>query len=164
MRVQPLFVEHQQGLRGYVLSIVRDFVLAQDVMQEAFLVVTRKASQFDLNSNFVAWAATISRFCALHALRKANRPALGEETLALLAASEEAEPFPDYRTERLKECLSRLTPKIQYMLRLRYEEALKPAEIARIVGWTANAVCVATSRARAELRRCIQRSQPQENF
>jgi RNA polymerase sigma-70 factor, ECF subfamily len=40
---------------------------------------------------------------------------------------------------------------------LRYQGDHKPAEIARIIGWTAEAVYVALSRARALLRECIER-------
>jgi RNA polymerase sigma-70 factor (ECF subfamily) len=154
-RVQQLFLEHQPALRCYVLSIVRDFVLAQDVVQETFLAVTRKAASFDLSTQFLAWACTIARFEALNALRRANRPALSAETLELLAASEEA-PGPDYRSDWLQRCMGRLTPTLQKMMRLRYEEALKPSEISKLIGWTPNAVCVATSRARTELRRCME--------
>jgi DNA-directed RNA polymerase specialized sigma24 family protein len=52
--------------------------------------------------------------------------------------------------------MGRLTPTLQKMMRLRYEEALKPGEISKLIGWTPNAVCVATSRARTELRRCME--------
>ena len=154
-RVQQLFLEHQPALRCYVLSIVRDFVLAQDVVQETFLAVTRKAASFDLSTQFLAWACTIARFEALNALRRASRPALSAETLELLAASEEA-PGPDYRSDWLQRCMGRLTPTLQKLMRLRYEEALKLGEISKLIGWTPNAVCVATSRARTELRRCME--------
>ena len=160
-RVQQLFLEHQPALRCYVLSIVRDFALAQDVVQETFLAVSRKAADFDLSTHFLAWSCTIARFEALQALRRANRPALSEETLELLAASENA-PAPDYRSEWLQRCMGRLTPTLQKMMRLRYEDALKPGEIAKLIGWTPNAVCVATSRARTEIRRCIETQQHQE--
>ncbi len=154
-QVQRLFLDHQPALRSYALSIVRDFALAQDVVQETFLAVTRKAGQFDLATHFLAWACAIARFEGLAALRRANRPALSEETLALLSASEAA-ATPDYRADWLSRCLARLTPTVQKMLRLRYEDALKPGEIAKLIGWTPNAVCVATSRARTELRQCIE--------
>ncbi len=160
-QVQRLFLDHQSALRAYVLSIVRDFALAQDVVQETFLTVTRKAGEFDLATNFLAWACAIARFEALSALRRANRPALREETLELLSASEAA-VAPDYRADWLSRCLARLTPTIQRMMRLRYEDALKPGEIAKLLGWTPNAVCVATSRARTELRRCIETFQQHE--
>jgi RNA polymerase sigma-70 factor (ECF subfamily) len=154
-QVQRLFLEHQPALRSYILSIVRDFSLAQDVAQETFLTVSRKAADFDLATHFLSWSCTIARFESLRALRRSNRPALSEETLELLAASDSA-TAPDYRSDWLRGCMERLTPNLQKMMRLRYEDALKPAEIARLMGWTPNAVCVATSRARSELRRCIE--------
>ncbi len=160
-QVQRLFLEHQPPLRSYVLSIVRDFCLVPDVIQETFLTVTRKAEEFDLTTHFLAWACAIARFESLAALRRASRPALGEETLELLAATEAANP-PDYRADWLNRCLARLTPTIQRMIRLRYEDALKPGEIANLIGWTPNAVCVATSRARKELRQCIAAFQANE--
>jgi RNA polymerase sigma-70 factor (ECF subfamily) len=160
-QVQKLFLEHQPALRSYVLSIVRDFSLVQDVVQETFLTVTRKAGAFDLATHFLAWACAIARLESLAALRRANRPALCEETLELLAASEPA-GTPDYRADWLNRCLARLTPTIQRMIRLRYEDALKPREIAHLIGWTPNAVCVATSRARKELRQCIATFQRDE--
>ncbi len=162
-RVQQLFLENQPALRSYVLSIVRDFTLTQDVVQETFLTVTRKAESFDLETHFLAWACAIARFEALTALRRANRPALSAETLELISVSEAA-ASPDYRTEWLSRCMQRLTPTLQRMLRLRYEDALKPAEIAKLIGWTPNAICVATSRARTELRRCMENSQHEETL
>jgi RNA polymerase sigma-70 factor (ECF subfamily) len=162
-QVQRLFLEHQPALRSYVLSIVRDFALVPDVVQETFLAVTRKAGEFDLTTHFLAWACAIARFESLAAMRRANRPALGEETLELLAASE-ASGRPDYRADWLNRCLARLTPTIQRMIRLRYEDALKPGEIATLIGWTPNAVCVATSRARKELRHCIASFQASETL
>ncbi len=160
-QVQQLFLENQPALRSYVLSIVRDFQMAQDVVQETFLTVTRKAADFDLATHFLAWACTIARFEALNALRRAQRPALSAETLELLSASESA-VSPDYRSEWLRRCMGRLTPTLQKMLRLRYEDALKPGEISKLIGWTPNAICVATSRARTELRRCVETLQNQE--
>lgn len=124
-QVQRLFTDHQPALRSCVLSIVRDFALAQDVVQETFLAVTRKAGQFDLATNFLAWACAIARSEALAALRRANRPAIGEETLELLLASEAA-AAPDYRADWLSRCLARLTPTVQKMLRLLSVPKVKP--------------------------------------
>lgn len=161
-RVQQLFLAHQEGLRAYALSIVRDFTTAQDVVQDAFLVVTSKANEFDLESNFIAWASTIVRYRALDAMRRANRPVLSEETLSVLAASDAGQL--DFRTEWLIQCLGKLTPNVQRLLQLRYEDALKPSEIAKLVGWSKNAVSVATSRARSELRKCIEQFQLREEL
>ena len=153
--VQRLFLENQAGLYGYVLSIVRDFSLAQDVVQDTFLIVTRKAAQFDPNTNFVAWVYTIARYEALAAMRRLARPALAEETLQLLFAQQEP-GTPEHIIAIVRSCMQKLTPNVQRMLSLRYEDALKPAEIARLLGWTSNAVSVAICRARLEVRKCVR--------
>ncbi len=160
--VQRLFLENQAGLYGYVLSIVRDFSLAQDVVQDTFLIVTRKASQFDPKTNFVAWAYTIARYEALAAMRRLARPALAEETLQVLFAQQEP-GVSEHAIEVLRACMERLTPNVRRMINLRYEQALKPAEIARLLGWSSNAVSVAICRARLELRKCIQWSRRTED-
>jgi RNA polymerase sigma-70 factor (ECF subfamily) len=106
----------------------------------------------------MAWACTIARFESLTCLRKTSKLGLESATLELIAATEEPET-PEIRTDWLAACLKKLTPTVQRLLHLRYQDALKPAEIARLVNWTPNSVCVATSRARTELRKCIERFQ-----
>ncbi len=160
--VQRLFLENQAGLYGYVLSIVRNFSLAQDIVQDTFLIVTRKAAQFDPETNFVAWVYTIARYEALAVMRRLARPALAEETLQLLFAQQEP-GTPEHIIAIVRSCMQKLTPNVQRMLSLRYEDALKPAEIARLLGWTSNAVSVAICRARVELRKCVKWSQQTED-
>src|SRR5438876_6014319 len=68
--VQSLFVQHLPALRGFVLSLVSDFSLVDDIVQETFLVVTAKAGDFQRGTNFRAWAWTIARYKALQAFEK----------------------------------------------------------------------------------------------
>src|SRR5215469_17156992 len=56
MRIQQLFVKHQLGLRAFILSLEPNFTDAEDLLQEVFLVVTRKAAEFEEGTNFFAWA------------------------------------------------------------------------------------------------------------
>jgi len=44
MRVQQLFVKHQLALRAFILSLEPNFTDAEDLLQEVFLVITRKAN------------------------------------------------------------------------------------------------------------------------
>jgi RNA polymerase sigma-70 factor (ECF subfamily) len=55
MRVQQLFVKHQSRIKAFILSLQPDFSEADDILQEVFLVVTRKAIEFKEGSNFMAW-------------------------------------------------------------------------------------------------------------
>ena len=61
LRVQQLFVRHQGALKAFVLALWPDFAEADDVMQEVFLVITRKAAEFQPETNFLSWARRCSR-------------------------------------------------------------------------------------------------------
>jgi RNA polymerase sigma-70 factor (ECF subfamily) len=158
-QVQMLFVQHSPALRGFILSLMPDFGRVDDVLQETFLTVSRKAEDFVPGSNFMGWACAIARFKVLEAVRaNPHAPqALSEEVLESLCA---CEPEPEEQQERLKflaDCLNQLAPQARRAVELRYQQAHKPSEIAQIMGWSADAVYVALSRARVVLRECVSR-------
>ena len=51
----------------------RTMVVENGVLQEVFLVITRKANDFEEGTNFFAWACTIARFKLLELLRRRAR-------------------------------------------------------------------------------------------
>lgn len=157
--VQGLFVRHTPALRGFILALVRDFTVVDDVLQETFVHVTAKAAEFELGTNFQAWANAIARFKILEARRTARRQAhaLSAEVIESLCACAPDEPAADPRLDLLRQCLEDLAPKAKQAIELRYAQAHKPAEIARRLGWTAESVYVALSRARGVLRDCLSR-------
>lgn len=158
--VQGLFVQHLPALRGFVLSLVSDYSLVDDVVQETFLVVSAKAGEFRRGSNFRAWAWTIARFKVLQTLQKVPKAEqrLSDEVIESLCATEAAEEWPaEEQLRQLAECVRELAPKARQAVELRYQQAHKPPEIARLMGWSVDAVHVALSRARVTLRVCVQR-------
>ncbi len=163
MRVQQLFVKHQLALRAFILSLEPNFTDAEDLLQEVFLVVTRKANEFEEGTNFFAWGCTIARFKLMELLRRrAKSQALSEEVIEALCAVEPEHQFDDSRLVLLQGCLEQLSPKARQMMYLRYYGEHSPAQIARLVSWTPNAVRVALSRARTVLQECLERKMRQE--
>src|SRR3954467_6343161 len=63
--VQRLFLRHAGVLRGFILGLLPDHNRSEDVFQEVFLTVTRKAHEFRPGSNFLAWARSIARLKVL---------------------------------------------------------------------------------------------------
>jgi RNA polymerase sigma-70 factor (ECF subfamily) len=156
--VQSLFVQHLPALRGFVLSLISDFSLVDDVVQETFLVITAKAGNFQRGTNFRAWAWTIARYKVLQTLEK-NAPAperFAPEILEALSAHETAVTwFSDEQLGHLAKCMETLAPKAREAVELRYQQAHRPPEIASRLGWTVESVHVALSRARVFLRDCV---------
>lgn len=157
VRVQGLFVRHQGVVKAFILSLQPGFADAEDVLQETFLVVTRRAGDFEEGTNFVAWACAIARLKLLEARRRASRPVLSEAAMVALCEDVPEEAFSDERLGALRECVGRLAPKARELVWLRYHGELGSAEIAAKTGWKDGAVRVALTKARGFLRQCVRR-------
>ncbi len=48
-------------MRAYALALAGQFAAADDVIQETFLTVTKKAADFQPETNFLAWSCAIVR-------------------------------------------------------------------------------------------------------
>ena len=159
--VQGLFLQYQPAVRGYILSMISDFSLADDIIQETFLVVTKKAASFELGTSFPAWVKTIARFKALEAIRagRSRCETLSEEVIQALGA-ERGEFFTDTdeRLSHLSACMEKLAPQARRSIDFRYRNDHLPPEIAGLMGCTVASIHVTLSRARAFLRDCVSRS------
>src|SRR5436305_4444813 len=72
-RLLRLLLTHRGMLQGYIMAIVRDFHLAEDVFQEASLIILKKGQALKEEGEFNLWARKVARLEALSALRKRNR-------------------------------------------------------------------------------------------
>ena len=61
---------------GYVRSMVIDFHLAEDVLQETAATVAEKFADYDQSRPFLPWALGIAKNKILHALRTSSRDRL----------------------------------------------------------------------------------------
>ena len=91
--VQLLFVRHENSIRTFVRALQPSLSDADDVMQETFLTVSRKASTFEPGTNFVAWACGIARLKVLENFRQKKRANVLSEA-AIIALAEDA-PSPE---------------------------------------------------------------------
>lgn len=159
LHVQQLFVRHQQAVLSYVLSIEPNLADAQDIVQEVFLTVSKKAATWTAGTNFLPWACTVARYETLTFQRnRARRVArLDEDVIGLLheGGVMDEQEF-QRKTTALQSCLGHLAPRARELMQLRYHAAQMPEQIAPKVGWTVNAVRVALTRARDLLRGCME--------
>lgn len=161
LQVQTLFVQHQQAVMAYVLSIEPQIHDAEEIVQETFVTASRKASTWTVGTNFLAWACAIARFKTLSFQRdRVHRDRrLAKDVVELLAEHSE-EDFSVFqgRVSALRGCLKKLAPKAHELINLRYHAGLMPEQIAGEIDWTVNSVRVALTRARKTLKECLGRS------
>ena len=159
--IQQLFVRYQAVILAYVLSIEPNLADAQDIVQETFLTVSRKADTFTAGTNFPAWACTVARYQALSHHRRRARQAclLDDDVMDMLTADSSVDaPVWEEEITVLKGCLLKLAPRARELIWARYHRQAMPEDIAEEIGWTPNSVRVALSRARTALRNCLESS------
>jgi RNA polymerase sigma-70 factor (ECF subfamily) len=159
-RFTRCWTQAQPVVASYIGALVPDFRDAEDLLQEVAVICLRKFPDYDPRRPFAAWALGIARLEALRLRRAhARRPVIlrGELLDQIAAACEELAPEMERRSAALRECLKLLRGRAGELVRLRYEEELKPAVLAVRVNMAVVAVRVMLSRTRAALRHCIER-------
>src|ERR1700746_2541459 len=79
LAMQVLFARHHVRVYRFVLRLVRNQTLAEDLISEVFLDVWRQAGKFEARSTVSTWLLAIARFKALSSLRKRSEEELDEE-------------------------------------------------------------------------------------
>src|SRR5271167_3154153 len=85
---ESLFRQHQKAVYAWIVRIVRDSGIAEDLTVETFWRIYRSRARFDPAGNFGAWAYRIANNAALDHLRKSRRETKLPPDLA-------ADPEPD---------------------------------------------------------------------
>ena len=76
-----LFGRHKVKVFRFLLRLVRDEALAEDLMSEVFVEVWRHAGRFEARSQVATWLLGIARHKALSALRRRTTDAINERAL-----------------------------------------------------------------------------------
>jgi RNA polymerase sigma-70 factor (ECF subfamily) len=158
--IQKLFVANISAIRGFILTLMPDRDEADDILHEVYLVVMQKADDFELGTKFLSWAFTISRFTIMDQVKRRSSRRLvplGQDVIDLLA---QAAPDQTYSTDYIKalqQCVDSLSPAAKRVIKLRYNEGIKPARIAENLELSPATVYVSLSKARSLLKKCVNK-------
>jgi RNA polymerase sigma-70 factor (ECF subfamily) len=147
--VEALCRTHARELGRYLVAMVRDRSLAEDLLQDTFHDALRAHEQLPSIANERAWLYGIARHRALAALRRGRRL---RRAVARLGTSREAAQSGDDELVALLDLLEReLPPDLRALVLLRYVHGLRAAELAEMTGLSPEAVRQRLARARTRL-------------
>ena len=161
-----LLGQNQRRLFLYLMSLAPDYNDAEEIMQETNLVLWREFDQFQLGTNFAAWACKVAFHQVLAWRKRKQRDRLEFSPAFLETVAEEASSRLDElesRTQALARCMEQLPAAQRQLLHLRYTEASSIEAMAGQLNRTVDAVYRALSRIRQALHECVTRALLQEN-
>ena len=137
LAMRTLFGRHRVLLYRWLLRLVRNEALAEDLLSDVFLDVWRQAAAFEARSSVSTWLLAIARYKALSARRRRTDAELDEKvasTVADTADDPEVALQKKTRAELLRHSLARLSPEHGEVIDLVYYHDKSVKEVAEIVG------------------------------
>lgn len=141
------------------LSVVKNELDAEDVVQEAFIRAYNSLSSFNKKSKFSSWLYRIVVNCAYQQLDKSKRlksESSHEDEIPIVTIN----PLIDYYEEEekkycIEQALNLLNPDESLVLNLYYLLDNKIKEISEITGWSVSKTKVTLHRARKTMKEAM---------
>ena len=129
-----LYERHSRALFNFILRLLRDESLAEDVFQETCMRVLKNAGRFDPRARFRTWLYTVAHNLSMDELRRRRRR-------MSIPAGELPRPTPEpdpherlVEDESARRLLGGLKPELRAVVVLRVLHGYSQEETARIVG------------------------------
>jgi RNA polymerase sigma-70 factor, ECF subfamily len=157
-----LYSSHQRRLYLYAVALLPTSADAEEVFQEANLVLWRKFHQYQLGTNFFAWACKIIRYEVLKFRRKTLQavPILDPDVLDRLAemAVAQIEHLDESHLRAFNDCIAKLNASDRELIDHRYTVGMTVHAIAAAAHRSPNGVSQSLARIRRLLLDCISKT------
>jgi RNA polymerase sigma-70 factor, ECF subfamily len=159
LAMQTLFARHRTPVYRWLLRLVGNETLAEDLVSDVFLDVWRQASRFEGRSSVSTWLMAIARFKAISARRRRTDAELDEgveATVADTADDPAAALEKKNRDEVLRTALTRLSSEHKEIIDLVYYHEKSVDECAQIIGVPSGTVKTRMFYARRKLAELVR--------
>lgn len=157
--------QHEKMLFAYLLGIVGDAELAEELAQEAFVQAYYRLNTLRDRGAFAPWLRTIARNLAFEELARRGREAptepeviQGMEDVFLRFDSDELGDSWAERVKAVRDCFAKLPETLRRVCQLHYMEDLPTKIVAERLGASLASVLKRLERARDAIRRCVERA------
>lgn len=158
-----LLAEHERKLQHYVRILLNNQSAADDVLQESKIAMWQHFDNFEIGSNFNAWAHrfVFNRVLAYRKVKKRenDRFILSDDFYEMI--SDQVENKAEETEEKiacLHQCMKKLPQEQRTMLRMRYFEESSIEKIAEKINKSVDATYRSLSRIRVTLRECVHKT------
>jgi RNA polymerase sigma-70 factor (ECF subfamily) len=162
-----LMQRHEVRLLRYLLRLLGDEPMAEDVFQQTWIQVAERIARYDARRPFAPWLFTVARNLALDLLRR-RRPESLEDEAEPAAQGTADDPFArlvaSERNSGLLDALAGLSHPDREVLALRFEAELELPALASSLGVPVPTAKARLYRALARLRGRLVAQAPAEEW
>ncbi|HKG23011.1 MAG TPA: RNA polymerase sigma factor [Blastocatellia bacterium] len=164
--LDELFRTIENPLYRYILSLVRETAIAEDVLQEVLLLIYRKLYWLKQPELFKPWAYRIASREAFRALRRERRwsEQVRDEVVLEAIPAPPPETFEPDLIERLPDLLDLVSPSNRAVLVLHYLHEMSLREVADVLGLPTGTVKSRLFYGLSTLRKNLQGCGPGRDF
>jgi RNA polymerase sigma-70 factor (ECF subfamily) len=135
--LRSLFGRHQVRVFRFVMRLIRNEAIAEELTNEVFMEVWRNAGKFEGRSSVSTWLLSIAHNRSVSTLRK-KRDENWDEDSALEIADDDDDPEVTAQKadkgKLLRNCIDQLSPEHREIIDLAYYHEKSIVEISEIVG------------------------------
>lgn len=164
-RFEELYRSTAHDLLVFLTRRTSDPEEATDILAEVYLIAWRRLDKVPANSDARLWLFGVARNLLMkNSQKRRTYQALVQGITADLSqiVTDPPEPADEELNDRLRNSLQKLPANQREVLLLTAWEGLKPREIAKVTGSTANLVRVRLHHARRHLRRDLRPAPPDD--
>lgn len=153
------YQRHDRGLFAFLVKLVRERELAEEVLSETMLEIWRQAGRFEGKSSVTTWMFSIAHHKAVSRLRKKREVALDDDVAANI---EDQAPKPDSlaadqtMSRLLQGLMEKLSLDHREILQLAYFQEFSVQEIAETLDLPENTVKTRMFYARQKLKGMLE--------
>lgn len=149
------------------MSVVKQEHIAEEIVQDAFMICYQSLSNFQRKSKFSTWLYRIVVNCSFRVLRKQknNYDSLDEKSHDIeFDESAFSQLIKKEREQLIQESLLKISANEALALRLFYLEELSMAEMREITGWTETNIKTILFRARKSLYNVLSKLMKEDYY
>lgn len=151
MQIEDLFHQYADDVYTFLVYLLKDRSLAEDVTQETFIKAMRSIEHGNLIDRPILWLLQIAKRTAIDALRKNKRqsavPIEDARQLPAGGSATDAIAESNITTTQLLAVFDEMKPEYRQVVVCRAVMDMTSGDTARILGWTPNRVRVTLHRA-----------------
>jgi len=152
-----LYDRYNAPLYNYLLRLVRQREVAEELLQEAFLAIWQGAGGFDGRASVKTWLYRIAHHKAVDWLRRRQPQSLDEMEHMPGEGSAGEDALDGWAAGRMAAALAQLSPDQRAVLELAFVQGFSYREVACIVGCPVGTVKSRVSHARRILKGTLER-------